>query len=96
MPIRSGLRTIESQYTILVTFKARISIGQKDWRQTTWAMGQVKKRCKMGSNGKEHREHEVSIWEKYKVCEIRVFVGIIFQTIFHKKKKKKKEKCFKR
>jgi hypothetical protein len=48
-------------------------------------MGQVKKRCKMESKGKEHREHDVSVWEKDKVCEIRVLVGIIFQTNFHNK-----------
>jgi hypothetical protein len=29
---------------MLVTFNAIVSKGQKDWRQTTRAMGQVKKR----------------------------------------------------
>jgi len=83
--MRSRLRIIENQSAILVTFKASISNGQKDWRQTTRAMGQEKKRCKIESKGKEHREHEVSIGGEDKVCEILVFVWIIFQTIFHKK-----------
>jgi hypothetical protein len=29
---------------MLITFNAIVSKGQKDWRQTTRAMGQVKKR----------------------------------------------------
>jgi hypothetical protein len=79
--MRSGLRIIESQSAMLVTFKASISNGQKNWCQITRAMGQEKKRCKIESKGKEPREHEVSIGGEDKVCEI----GIIFQAIFHKK-----------
>jgi hypothetical protein len=72
---------------MLVTFKASISNGQKNWCQTTQGIGHEKKRyiCKIESKRKKHREHEVSIRWEDKVCEILVFVGIIFQTIFHKK-----------
>jgi hypothetical protein len=86
--MHSGLRIIESLSSMLVTFKASISNGHKNWRQTTQAIGHEKKRyiCKIESKRKEHREHEVSIRGEDKVCEIPVFVEIIFQTIFHKKK----------
>jgi hypothetical protein len=61
MPIMQfGLRIIRSQSVMLVTFKAFISKGQKEWRQTTRAIGHVKKRCKMESRGNEQREQLVS------------------------------------
>jgi hypothetical protein len=80
-----GLRIIRSQSVMLVTFKAFISKGQKEWRQTTRAIGHVKKRCKMESRGNEQREQLVSRKEEWIDCEIRTLVGIMFQTIFQRK-----------
>jgi hypothetical protein len=66
------------------TGRARLSKGQKDWRQTTRAIGQEKKIWRIESLGKEQREQEVSGLEEWIDWEIRNLVGIIFQTIFHK------------
>jgi hypothetical protein len=41
--------------------KARVSIGQYEFRQTTLAIGQEKNKCTRESVGKEQREQEVSI-----------------------------------
>ncbi len=44
---------------MLVTFKAIVSNGKKDWCQTTRAIGQVKKRYERASMGKKQREQLV-------------------------------------
>jgi len=58
IPILAGLRIIENQSVISAILKARISKCQKDWRHTTLAIGQEKKRCRIESIGPEHREQE--------------------------------------
>jgi hypothetical protein len=63
IPIFSGLRIINNQSVIVVTFKARMLIGQKEWCHTTQAIGQKKNRSNRESVGKEHREQEVSRWD---------------------------------
>jgi hypothetical protein len=62
--MRCGLRIISSQSVMLVTFEAIVSKGQKDWCQTTRAIGQVKKRCERESMGKEQREQLVFGWKE--------------------------------
>jgi hypothetical protein len=57
--MRYGLRIIKSQSVMLVTFKAMIFNGQKEWGQITRAIGQVKKRYERASMGKKQREQLV-------------------------------------
>jgi len=70
---------------MLVTFNAIVSKGQKDWRQITHAMGQVKKRWERESVGWEQMEQLVFDREEGMYWEIRNLVGIIFHTIFQRK-----------
>jgi hypothetical protein len=70
---------------MLVIFKAIVSKGQKDWRQTTRAIGQVKKRCERESTGNEQREQLVSGDGESVDREILNFVGLMFYTIFQRK-----------
>jgi hypothetical protein len=82
---RCGLRIIRSQYVMLVTFKEIVSKGQKDWRQTTWAIGQVNKRSGREFVEKEQREQLVSEEEDGIDWVILDLVGMMFQTIFQRK-----------
>jgi hypothetical protein len=50
---------------MLVTFKAIVSKGQKDWRQTTQAMGQRKKRWERESLENKRSEQLVSKVDKW-------------------------------
>jgi hypothetical protein len=52
IPIVAGLRIISNQSVISLIGKARLSKGQKGWRQTTRAIGQEKKAMMNGINRK--------------------------------------------
>jgi len=91
IPIVAGFKIINSQSVMSWTGKARLSKGQKDWRQTTRAIGQEKKIWRRESIRKEQREQEVSGLEEWIDWEIQNLVGIIFQTIFHKNEIGKEE-----
>jgi hypothetical protein len=70
---------------MLVTFKAMIFNGQKEWGQITRAIGQVKKRYERASMGKKQREQLVLEREEGIAWEIRNLVGMMFQTILQRK-----------
>jgi hypothetical protein len=63
IPTFSGCRIIYSHSTIEDIHKAKMSKGQKEFRQTTLAIGQEKNKWNIESVGKEYKEQEVSIVE---------------------------------
>jgi hypothetical protein len=89
IPIISGCRIIDNQSDKESIRRARLSKGQKEFLQTTLAIGQEKNKCNRESLGKEQREQEISVGAEGMQHEIRDFVGRIFQPIFQRSKRKR-------
>lgn len=89
IPIFSGCRSKSSQDSIEETLKVRISKSQKEFLQTTRAIGHEKNKWSIESVGNEQREQDVSIVELWIEEEMRIFVGIMPQIIFQRNNRKR-------